>query len=134
VRAGLDRRPGDPGAEQVEVVVDLERAEAELADVDRSDVVGAAALSTAQAADGRRRGEVEAGVWSTEVTAVEASLLIFPGSAVRLRDGVSTCRVGLEGAALRAPRTSVSRWLPGLRRAVPSAPLDERYAVVVCEC
>ena len=114
LRAGLDLLPGDP-RERRRVVGDLERAETLVTGVLRGErELGAAARGR----PGRGRASGDAGGVTADV--IESFLSSFPAA---------TCRPGTELApAARGLVIETARWLPGLHRAVPSAPLDEVFS------
>src|SRR5262249_28117980 len=122
VRAGLDLFAGDR-LEDVVVVADFERPETLKTRVHRAQIYGGAAVTTAQVCRGR-----------DGINGGSAQTGHVRGLSPHLSH--ATC-VGRKWhlsrpASSRSPRL-LSRWLPGLQRAVPSAPLDEqfRYAVVL---
>ena len=110
-----------------EVVGDLERAEALLAGVERAELLGRAALATDRATAlpnaPSRRAAARSARRVPEVLK-EGLLLIFPGR-LSPRDGIGTV-----GTRVVDEHQELRDGLPGLQRAVPSAPLDERCSTL----
>src|SRR6185437_6413693 len=130
---GLDVGASQPG----QVVGDLQRAETLGADVGGAQLIGLPALPAGQVAGVAEAGRTGLGRGCTYrgcSHVCEASLLICPNGGEPWA-GVGTCRETTSPLARSAMRTrscgrAITRWLPGLQRAVPSTPLDERYEVV----
>ena len=117
VRAGLDRLAGDARV----VVGHLERTEALFARVTGADRILRATLATRQ----RGGGSQDSGSGKGRDGHGETLSSSFP----RTVHGPELAPAS-HASCTEVRCVNVSKWLPGLLRAGPSAPLDERYEVV----